>query len=71
MREFLICSHINPSLTDQNTSNFLTEKWFVNIDVQLETIFGKDFNSYVLCFFIKKHFNTTQILFQNIPSLQE
>ena len=45
MKEFLICSHINPSLTDQNTSNFLAEKWFVNVDDQLETIFGKDFNS--------------------------
>ncbi len=45
MQEFLVCSHINPSLTDQNTSNFLAEKWFVNIDDQLETIFGKDFNS--------------------------
>lgn len=45
MKEFLICSHINPSLTDQNTANFLAEKWFVNIDDQLETIFGKDFNS--------------------------
>ena len=45
MQEFLICSHINPSLTDQNTANFLAEKWFVNIDDQLETIFGKDFNS--------------------------
>lgn len=45
MKEFLICSHINPSLTDNNTSNFLAEKWFVNIDDQLETIFGKDFNS--------------------------
>jgi predicted P-loop ATPase len=45
MKEFLVCSHINPSLTDQNTANFLAEKWFVNIDDQLETIFGKDFNS--------------------------
>ena len=45
MKEFLICSHINPSLTDQNTANFLAEKWFVNVDDQLETIFGKDFNS--------------------------
>lgn len=45
MQDFLICSHINPSLTDQNTANFLAEKWFVNIDDQLETIFGKDFNS--------------------------
>ena len=45
MKSFLVCSHINPSLTDQNTANFLAEKWFVNIDDQLETIFGKDFNS--------------------------
>lgn len=45
MREFLICSHIIPALTDQNTANYLAEKWFVNIDDQLETIFGKDFNS--------------------------
>lgn len=45
MKEFLVCSHINPSLTDQNTANFLAEKWFVNVDDQLETIFGKDFNS--------------------------
>ncbi|MBL4753347.1 MAG: hypothetical protein JKY52_07115, partial [Flavobacteriales bacterium] len=45
MKQFLVCSHINPSLTDQNTANFLAEKWFVNIDDQLETIFGKDFNS--------------------------
>lgn len=45
MKQFLVCSHINPSLTDQNTANFLAEKWFVNVDDQLETIFGKDFNS--------------------------
>jgi predicted P-loop ATPase len=45
MKPFLVCSHINPSLTDQNTANYLAEKWFVNIDDQLETIFGKDFNS--------------------------
>jgi predicted P-loop ATPase len=45
MQKFLVCSHINPSLTDQNTANYLAEKWFVNIDDQLETIFGKDFNS--------------------------
>ncbi|PCH66247.1 MAG: hypothetical protein COC01_08600 [Bacteroidetes bacterium] len=45
LKDFLVCSHINPSLTDTNTCNFLAEKWFVNIDDQLETIFGKDFNS--------------------------
>lgn len=42
---FLVCSHINPTLTDTVTANYLAEKWFVNIDDQLETIFGKDFNS--------------------------
>ncbi len=45
LEDFLVCSHINPSLTDNNTANYLAEKWFVNIDDQLETIFGKDFNS--------------------------
>lgn len=45
MQKFLVCSHINPSLTDQSTANYLAEKWLVNVDDQLETIFGKDFNS--------------------------
>lgn len=45
MKDYLVCSHINPTLTDQNTANYLAEKWFVNVDDQLETIFGKDFNS--------------------------
>jgi predicted P-loop ATPase len=45
LEDFLVCSHINPSLTDNTTANYLAEKWFVNIDDQLETIFGKDFNS--------------------------
>ncbi|MEQ9467909.1 MAG: VapE family protein [Ekhidna sp.] len=45
MGEFLVCSHINPSLTDTTTANYLAEKWFMNIDDQLETIFGKDFNA--------------------------
>lgn len=45
LTNFLVCSHINPTLTDNVTANYLAEKWFVNIDDQLETIFGKDFNS--------------------------
>lgn len=45
LSNFLVCSHINPTLTDNVTANYLAEKWFVNIDDQLETIFGKDFNS--------------------------
>ncbi|MFC5047692.1 VapE domain-containing protein [Aquimarina hainanensis] len=45
MQEFLVCGHINPSLTDNNTVNLLAEKWLINIDDQLENIFQKDFNS--------------------------
>ena len=42
---YVVCSHINPSLTDYNTANYLAEKMFLNIDDQMETIFGKDYNS--------------------------
>lgn len=42
---YIVCSHINPSLTDYNTANYLAEKMFLNIDDQMETIFGKDYNS--------------------------
>ncbi len=45
LEDYLVYFHINPTLTDQNTNNYLAEKWFVNIDDQLEVIFGKDFNS--------------------------
>lgn len=42
--EYRVCSHINPSLTDYNTSNYLAEKFLINVDDQMETIFGKDYN---------------------------
>ncbi len=45
LQDYRVCSHINPSLTDYNTSNFLAEKFFINVDDQMETIFGKDYNS--------------------------
>lgn len=45
LRNYIVCSHINPSLTDYNTANYLAEKMFLNIDDQMETIFGKDYNS--------------------------
>lgn len=45
LSDFRVCSHIAPSLTDYNTSNFLAEKFFINVDDQMETIFGKDYNS--------------------------
>lgn len=42
--EYRVCSHINPSLTDYNTSNYLAEKFLINVDDQMETIFGRDYN---------------------------
>lgn len=43
--DYRVCGHINPTLTDYNTSNFLAEKFFINVDDQMENIFGKDYNS--------------------------
>ena len=43
--DYRVCSHINPTLTDYNTANFLAEKFFINVDDQMENIFGKDYNS--------------------------
>lgn len=37
--------HINPSLTENVTINALAEKFLMNIDDQLDTIFQKDFNA--------------------------
>lgn len=45
LADYRVCSHIAPSLTDYNTANFLAEKFFINVDDQMETIFGKDYNS--------------------------
>lgn len=45
MPKYSVCAHINPSLTDYNTANYLAEKMFINVDDQMETIFGKDYNS--------------------------
>lgn len=42
---FLYSGHIEPSLTNHNTANYLAEKWFINVDDQLEVIFGKEYNS--------------------------
>jgi hypothetical protein len=43
--KYLVTGHIEPSLTNQNTANYLCEKFIVNIDDQLEVIFGKEYNS--------------------------
>lgn len=45
LSNYQFCGHINPNLVDNNTCDLLAEKAFVNIDDQLETVFGKDFNS--------------------------
>ena len=45
LEDYRVCSHINPTLTDYNTSNYLAEKFFINVDDQMENIFGKDYNS--------------------------
>ncbi len=45
MKDFIVTGHINPSLTDKNTANYLAEKWFVNIDDQLDSIIKKDHTS--------------------------
>ena len=42
LKEYLSCNHINPSLTDQATCNYLAEKFIVNIDDQLEIIMKKE-----------------------------
>jgi hypothetical protein len=42
--KYLVCGHITPSLTDYNTANYLAERVILNIDDQMETIFGRDFN---------------------------
>lgn len=44
IEDYRVCSHINPTLTDYNTSNFLAEKFMINVDDQMETIFGRDYN---------------------------
>lgn len=43
--EYNYTGHINPVLSDYNTATYLTEKIFINVDDQMETIFGKDYNS--------------------------
>ena len=45
MQKYIVCSNINPSLQDYNTATYLTDKMFINIDDQMENIFGKDYNS--------------------------
>lgn len=43
--KYYVEGHIDPSLTNNNTANYLCEKFIINIDDQLDQIFNKDFNS--------------------------
>lgn len=45
LRTFMHTGHIEPSLKEGATCNLLAEKWFVNIDDQLDIIFGRDAGS--------------------------
>jgi len=45
LQDYLFTGHIEPKITDNKTANLMAEKFFVNIDDQMETIFGKDFNN--------------------------
>lgn len=45
LNDYGYCGHIDPNTTNNETANLLAEKWLINIDDQLETLFGKDFNS--------------------------
>jgi len=43
--DYRFVGHIEPSTSSGETPNLMAEKWFINIDDQLEVIFGRDFNS--------------------------
>lgn len=45
MQQYLHSGNINPSLTDYNTATYLIERMFINVDDQMENIFGKDYNA--------------------------
>lgn len=38
LEDYRVCSHIDPSLTDRRTTNFLAEKFFINVDDQMDGI---------------------------------
>jgi predicted P-loop ATPase len=45
LAEYRVTGPIQPDKKDQSTANMLAEMWFVNIDDQLENLFGKDANA--------------------------
>jgi predicted P-loop ATPase len=42
--QYIFTGHINPELTDNTTADFLAEKFIINIDDQLQSLFDRDFN---------------------------
>lgn len=44
LEQYIFTGHINPELTDNTTADFLAEKFIVNIDDQLQSLFDRDFN---------------------------
>lgn len=44
-KDYRVTGHIKPDLNDGTTANYLAEKVWINIDDQLDQIFGKEFNS--------------------------
>lgn len=45
MQQYLHCGNINPTISDYNTATYLMERMLINVDDQMENIFGKDYNS--------------------------
>lgn len=45
LEEYRVTGPIVPDKKDQATANYLAEMWFVNIDDQLENLFGRDANA--------------------------
>lgn len=44
-KDYRVTGHIKPDLNDGTTANCLAEKVWINIDDQLDQIFGKEFNA--------------------------
>jgi predicted P-loop ATPase len=45
MQQYLHCGNIAPSISEYNTATYLVERMLVNVDDQMDHIFGKDYNS--------------------------
>lgn len=45
LKDYSMTGNIEPSLQNYNTATYLTDRVFINVDDQMENIFGKDYNS--------------------------